>query len=77
MSDVTFGRLFTSALGVVEWTVAIASVAGTIALAGWILKMILKDERSDCQLDAERKRDSAQPPWRAQPLKEDKPDELH
>ena len=64
-SDLTFGRLFTIALGLVEWTIAIVSVLGTVALVGWILKMILKDERGECKSD------------RAQLLRKDKPDELH
>jgi hypothetical protein len=73
----TFGRLFTITVGILEWMIAIAAVLGTIALIGWILKMILTkdkpDERSECKPDAKRKRDSAQPERRAQRLK----DELH
>jgi hypothetical protein len=61
----TFEQLFRIAVGIVEWTVAIASVVGTVALVGWILKMIVIDERSECKPD------------RAQPLIKDKPDELH
>jgi hypothetical protein len=61
----TFGHIFTIAVGVLEWIVAIASVVGTLGLAGWILKMIVKDERTECKPD------------RAQQVRTDKPDELH
>ena len=57
----TFERLFTIVVGIVQWTIAIVSVLGTVALVGWIIKMIVKDERSECKPDAKRKRDSAQP----------------
>ena len=43
----TFERFFTIAVGIVRWTIAIVSVAGTLALAGWILKMILKKDKPD------------------------------
>jgi hypothetical protein len=40
-------QLFRIAVGIVEWTVAIASVVGTVFLVGWILKMILKKDNPD------------------------------
>jgi hypothetical protein len=43
----TFGHIFTIAVGVLEWIVAIASVVGTLGLAGWILKMIVKTDKPD------------------------------
>ena len=47
MHDGTWRHIFTVALGVVQWSIAIVSIAGTLALFGWILKMILKkDKRS-------------------------------
>jgi hypothetical protein len=39
--------LFTIILGILRWTLAIASVAATLALFGWILKMILKKDKRD------------------------------
>jgi hypothetical protein len=35
----------TSLLGVIQWTIAILSVAGTLALFSWILLMILRKDR--------------------------------
>jgi len=32
-------------LGILQWTVAILSVAGTVALFGWIAAMIFKKDR--------------------------------
>jgi len=46
-NKMTFGRLFTIALGIVQWTIAIVSVVGTVALLGWILKMIVKKDKPD------------------------------
>ena len=40
-------RLFTIALGVLQWTIAIASVAGTLALVSWIIRMIVKKDKPD------------------------------
>jgi hypothetical protein len=31
--------------GVLQWTLAIVSVAGTLALCGWILMMILRKDK--------------------------------
>jgi len=46
--DLTFGQIFTIAVGLFQWTIAIAAVIGTVALVGWILKMILaKDNRNE------------------------------
>jgi hypothetical protein len=35
----------TSVLGVVQWTLAIASVAGTLALFTWIIVMFVKKDK--------------------------------
>jgi hypothetical protein len=35
----------TSLLGVIQWTIAILSVAGTLALFSWILLMIFRKDR--------------------------------
>jgi hypothetical protein len=40
-------EVFTIAVGIVRWTIAIVSVAGTVALAGWILKMIFTKDKPD------------------------------
>ena len=32
-------------LGILQWTVAILSVAGTLALVGWIVAMFFKKDR--------------------------------
>ena len=44
--DWTWGDFFQAVVGVVQWTIAILSVAGTLALVGWILKMILKKDKA-------------------------------
>lgn len=40
-------RLFTIAVGILQWTIAIVSVAGTLALVGWIIRMIVKKDKPD------------------------------
>jgi len=47
MHDLTLRHVFTVALGVIQWSIAIVSVAGTLALFGWILKMIVKKDKRD------------------------------
>jgi hypothetical protein len=47
MHDWTWHRIFTVALGVFQWSIAIVSVAGTLALFGWIMKMIVKKDKRD------------------------------
>jgi hypothetical protein len=42
----TWSNFFGALLGVVQWTIAIISVAGTLALFTWILKMILKKDKA-------------------------------
>jgi hypothetical protein len=42
----TWGDFFTSALGVLQWTIAILSVGATLALVTWILMMILRKDRA-------------------------------
>jgi hypothetical protein len=42
----TWSNFFGAFLGVVQWTIAIISVAGTLALFTWILKMILKKDKA-------------------------------
>jgi hypothetical protein len=39
-------NFFGALLGLVQWTIAIISVAGTLALFAWILKMILKKDKA-------------------------------
>jgi hypothetical protein len=43
----TVGRLLTIAIGIIEWTIAILSVVGTVALVGWILKMFIQKDKPD------------------------------
>ena len=31
-------------IGVLQWTIAIASIAGTVALIGWIIYMFVKKD---------------------------------
>ena len=38
-------NFFRSALGVVQWTVAVAAILGTIALFAWIMMMIVKRDK--------------------------------
>ena len=45
-ADWTWGGVFQSVLGVVQWTIAIVSVAGTLALIGWIFKMIVTKDKA-------------------------------
>jgi hypothetical protein len=42
----TWSDFFGAALGVFQWSLAILSVAGTLALFTWILKMILKKDKA-------------------------------
>ena len=32
-------------VGLLQWTVAIVSVAGTLALFGWIIRMVIKKDK--------------------------------
>jgi hypothetical protein len=45
-SSWTWTDFFRTVLGVLQWTIAILSVAGTLALFGWILTMIFKKDRA-------------------------------
>ena len=45
MSD-TWPKIVHSVIGVIQWIIAIASVAGTLALFSWILTMILKKDKA-------------------------------
>jgi hypothetical protein len=47
MHDFTWGQIFSVALGLLQWTIAIISVFGTLLLFGWILKMIVKKDKRD------------------------------
>ena len=44
-ADWTWGGFFQALFGVLQWTIAIVSVAGTLALFTWILRMILKKDK--------------------------------
>jgi hypothetical protein len=39
------GSYFWIAVGVVQWTVAIAAVIGTLALFTWVVVMVVKKDR--------------------------------
>jgi hypothetical protein len=47
MHDATWGQIFSVALGLLQWSIAIVSVFGTLFLFGWILKMIVKKDKRD------------------------------
>jgi hypothetical protein len=42
----TWGDFFQSLFGVLQWTIAILSVAGTLALFSWIVMMILRKDKA-------------------------------
>ena len=42
----TWSDFLRSLLGVIQWTVAIVSVAATLALFSWILMMILRKDKA-------------------------------
>jgi hypothetical protein len=44
--DWTWGDVFQAAVGVLQWTIAILAVGGTLALFGWILTMILRKDKA-------------------------------
>lgn len=39
-------KIVDTVIGVVQWTIAIVSVAGTLALIGWILTMVFKKDKA-------------------------------
>ena len=45
--DLTFERIETIVGGILRLSIAIVSVVGTLALLGWILKMILTKDKRD------------------------------
>jgi hypothetical protein len=45
MADMTWRGIFTIVLGLLQWTIAILSVAGTLALFGWIIRMVIKKDK--------------------------------
>jgi hypothetical protein len=45
--DLTFDHIGTIIVGILKLSVAIVSVVGTLALLGWILKMILTKDKRD------------------------------
>jgi len=47
MHDLTWGQIFSIALGLVQWSIALVSVIGTLALFVWILKMIVRKDKRD------------------------------
>jgi hypothetical protein len=44
--DWTWGDFLQAFLGVIQWTIAIVSVAGTLALFGWIFTMVVKKDKA-------------------------------
>jgi hypothetical protein len=44
--DWTWGDLFQTVVGVFQWTIAILAVAGTLALFGWILTMVVRKDKA-------------------------------
>ncbi|HEY2379914.1 MAG TPA: hypothetical protein VGK48_01915 [Terriglobia bacterium] len=47
MKGLTFDHLFAIVIGIVEWAIAIVSVAGTLVLCGWMVRMIVKKDKPD------------------------------
>lgn len=45
--DLTAGHIGKIVVGILQWSIAIASVIGTLALVGWILKMIFTKDKRD------------------------------
>lgn len=43
----TFDRIFRIFVGILQWIIAIVSVTGTLALVGWIIKMVVKKDKPD------------------------------
>jgi hypothetical protein len=43
--DLTFSQILNIGLGLLQWSVAILSVVGTLALFGWIVMMIVKKDK--------------------------------
>jgi hypothetical protein len=44
--DWTWADVFRSLYGVLQWTIAILSVVGTLALFSWIFLMIVRKDRA-------------------------------
>jgi hypothetical protein len=44
--DWTWGDLVQTVMGVLQWTIAILAVAGTLALFGWILTMVVRKDKA-------------------------------
>jgi hypothetical protein len=47
LGSLTFDQIGKIVLGIIQWIIAIGSVAGTLALLGWILKMIVTKDKRD------------------------------
>jgi len=45
-ADWTWGDVFRALLGILQWSIAILSVAGTLALIGWILTMVVRKDKA-------------------------------
>ena len=45
--DLTSGHIEKIIIDIFRWSIAIVSVSGTLALFGWILKMILTKDKRD------------------------------
>jgi len=45
-SDWTWGDVFQTLVGVLQWTIAILAVGGTLALFGWILTMVVRKDKA-------------------------------
>ena len=40
-------QIFNIAVGLLQWTIAILAVVGTLALLGWIVMMVVKKDKSE------------------------------
>jgi len=45
-SDWTWGDVFQTLVGVLQWTIAILAGGGTLALFGWILTMVVRKDKA-------------------------------
>ena len=44
--DLTWGQILNIGLGVLQWSIAIVSVIGTLALVGWMIKMVITKDKA-------------------------------
>ena len=45
--DLTWGQIASIGLGVLQWSIAILSVVGTLALVGWMIMIVVKKDKAE------------------------------